>query len=96
MTGAVAGLALLATLSASLSGALSAVDGREAAAITFVVAASGLTFLGIGAAFWALVAGLLVRAVLPRAGQPVQSRRQSPASQPVSPAVSPAAGGDAE
>ena len=66
VTGAVAGLALRGTLSASLSGALSAVDGREAAAITFVVAASGLTFLGIGAAFWALVAGLLVRAVLPR------------------------------
>ena len=67
-----AGLALLATLSASLSGALSAVDGREAAAITFVVAASGLTFLGIGAAFWALAAGLLVRAAVPRAGQTVQ------------------------
>jgi benzoate membrane transport protein len=31
-----------------------------------VVAASGLTFLGIGAAFWALAAGLLVHAVLPR------------------------------
>jgi benzoate membrane transport protein len=65
VTGAVAGLALLATLSASLSGALSATEGREAAAITFVIAASGLTFLGIGAAFWALAAGLLVRAVLP-------------------------------
>ncbi len=77
-TGAVAGLALLATLSASLSGALSAVDGREAAAITFVVAASGLTFLGIGAAFWALVAGLLVRAVLPRAGRPVAVRPGRP------------------
>jgi benzoate membrane transport protein len=64
VTGAVAGLALLATLSASLAGALSATEGREAAAITFVVAASGLSFLGIGAAFWALVAGLLVRAVL--------------------------------
>ena len=68
VTGAVAGLALLATLSASLSGALSVADGREAAAITFVVAASGLTFLGIGAAFWALAAGLLVRAVLARGG----------------------------
>jgi benzoate membrane transport protein len=64
VTGAVAGLALLGTLSASLAGALSATEGREAAAITFVVAASGLSFLGIGAAFWALVAGLLVRAVL--------------------------------
>ena len=91
VTGAVAGLALLATLSASLSGALSAVDGREAAAITFVVAASGLTFLGIGAAFWALVAGLLVRAVLPRGGQPVQPPASPLASQPVSPAASPPA-----
>jgi benzoate membrane transport protein len=63
--GAVAGLALLGTLSASLAGALSVPEGREAAAITFVVAASGLTFAGIGAAFWALAAGLLVRAVLP-------------------------------
>ncbi|HEY1700312.1 MAG TPA: benzoate/H(+) symporter BenE family transporter [Trebonia sp.] len=36
---------------------------REAAAVTFVVAASGLAFGGIGAAFWALAAGLLVRAV---------------------------------
>jgi benzoate membrane transport protein len=99
VTGAVAGLALLATLSASLSGALSAVDGREAAAITFVVAASGLTFLGIGAAFWALAAGLLVRAVLPRAGQtaqaaevsqPASSAAGQPASQPASPAAGPA------
>jgi benzoate membrane transport protein len=62
--GAVAGLALLGTLSASLAGALSVPEGREAAAITFVVAASGLTFAGIGAAFWALAAGLLVRGVL--------------------------------
>jgi benzoate membrane transport protein len=62
--GAVAGLALLGALASSLSGALSAAEGREAAVITFAVAASGLTFLGIGAAFWALAAGLLVRAVL--------------------------------
>jgi benzoate membrane transport protein len=64
VTGAVAGVALLGTLSASLAAALSATEGREAPAITFVVAASGLGFLGIGAAFWALVAGLLVHAVL--------------------------------
>jgi benzoate membrane transport protein len=62
--GAVAGLALLGTLASSLAGALSAAGNREAAAITFVVAASGLSFAGIGAAFWALIAGLLVRAVL--------------------------------
>lgn len=68
---AVAGLALLGTLSASLGGAMSAAEGREAAAITFVVAASGLSFLGIGAAFWALAAGLLVRGVMSARTAPV-------------------------
>jgi benzoate membrane transport protein len=63
---AVAGLALLGTLGSALASALSATEGREAAGITFVVAASGLTFLGIGAAFWALAAGLLVYTVLRR------------------------------
>ena len=53
-----------------------------------MVAASGLTFLGIGAAFWALVAGLLVRAVLPRAGRPGQPVPPPPASQPASGSVS--------
>ena len=72
VVGAVAGLALLGTLSASLAGALSAAEGspaegRAAAAITFVAAASGLAFLGIGAAFWALAAGLLVWGVVGRA-----------------------------
>jgi benzoate membrane transport protein len=70
VVGAVAGLALLGTLASSLAGALSATEGREAAAITFVVAASGLTFFGIGAAFWALTAGLLVSKVLPRGVTP--------------------------
>lgn len=64
--GTVAGLALLGTLAASLVGALTATEGREAATITFVVAASGTVIGGIGAAFWALLAGLVVRAVLAR------------------------------
>jgi benzoate membrane transport protein len=67
VAGAVAGLALLGTLGSALAGALAPAERREAAAITFVVAASGLTFLGIGTAFWALVAGLVVNAVLPPA-----------------------------
>lgn len=62
--GAIAGLALLGTLANSLADALQSPQDREAAAITFVVAASGLSFAGIGAAFWALAAGLVVRAVL--------------------------------
>jgi benzoate membrane transport protein len=61
---AAAGLALLGTLAASLAGALADEDGREAAVVCFVVAASGVTILGIGAAFWALLAGLVLRPLL--------------------------------
>ncbi|WP_300300595.1 benzoate/H(+) symporter BenE family transporter, partial [Ferrovibrio sp.] len=54
---AVAGLALLGAFAASLVSALSDAQSREAAAITFIVAASGLTLFGIGGAFWGLIAG---------------------------------------
>ncbi|GAA1999969.1 benzoate/H(+) symporter BenE family transporter [Nocardioides kribbensis] len=64
---AAAGLALLGTFAASASDALGASEQREAAAVTFLVAASGVVVLGVGAAFWALLAGLGVRAAL-RAG----------------------------
>lgn len=63
VVGAVAGLALLGTLGSALAGATSATEGREAAVVTFAVAASGVTIAGVGAAFWAVVAGLAVRAV---------------------------------
>jgi benzoate membrane transport protein len=61
---AAAGLALLGTLGSALAGALADPDGREAAVVCFLVAASGITALGIGAAFWALLAGLVLRPVL--------------------------------
>lgn len=54
---AVAGLALLGAFGSALVGALTAAEGREAAIVTFVVTASGLTFLGISGAFWGLIAG---------------------------------------
>ncbi|WP_433599508.1 benzoate/H(+) symporter BenE family transporter [Nocardia sp. CA-135953] len=60
----VAGLALLATLAAALAGALKSEQHRESGVVTFLIAASGVGFLGIGAAFWALVVGLVVRRVL--------------------------------
>ena len=63
---AAAGLALLGTLGTALAQALADEDDREAAAVCFLVAASGVTVLGIGAAFWALAAGLAVRPLLSR------------------------------
>jgi len=55
---AAAGLALLGALSAALTAALADENHREAATITFVVAASGVTLASISAPFWGLVAGL--------------------------------------
>ncbi|RZL82887.1 MAG: benzoate transporter BenE [Rhodococcus sp. (in: high G+C Gram-positive bacteria)] len=58
---AVAGLALLGTLGGALASALDDVREREGAVVTFLIAASGVGILGIGSAFWALIAGLIVR-----------------------------------
>lgn len=60
---AVAGLALLGAFGSSLMGAMSDPEDREAAVVTFIVTASGLTFLGISGAFWGLVAGGGLRAL---------------------------------
>lgn len=59
-----AGLALLGTISGSLFQALSQEKERDAAIVTFLVTASGLTLLGVGSAFWGLVAGGVCYAAL--------------------------------
>jgi benzoate membrane transport protein len=61
---AVAGLALLPSLASALTGALASDDARLPAILTFVTTASGITLLGIGGAFWGLVAGIGLMLVL--------------------------------
>lgn len=68
---AVAGLALLGTLASSISSALAVAEERIPACITFLLAASGLSFAGVGAAFWALTGGIVVRWVL-KSREPLQ------------------------
>ena len=53
----VAGLALLGSFSVAMLNAVRHEGDREAAAVTFLVTASGLSFFGVGGAFWGLVAG---------------------------------------
>ncbi|TFH85426.1 benzoate transporter BenE [Billgrantia azerbaijanica] len=55
---ALAGLALLGTIGNGLAGAVADPRQRDAAVVTFLCTASGVTLLGIGAAFWGLLAGL--------------------------------------
>jgi benzoate membrane transport protein len=61
---AVAGLALFGAFGSAVQQAIDDPGERLPAVATFLVAASGIAVLGVSAAFWALVAGLLVRAVL--------------------------------
>lgn len=54
---AVAGLALLGAFGGAVMGAVVDERHRQAAIVTFIVTASGLTFAGVSGAFWGLVAG---------------------------------------
>jgi benzoate membrane transport protein len=71
-----AGLALVGPIMANLSGVLAADDHREAAVITFLATASGMSCLGLGAAFWGVLIGLLACRVLH--GPAVGRRRMAP------------------
>ncbi|HEY0853651.1 MAG TPA: benzoate/H(+) symporter BenE family transporter, partial [Devosia sp.] len=48
----------------ALANALASEDERLPAILTFVTAASGITIMGIGAAFWGLVAGIVLLVLL--------------------------------
>ncbi len=61
---AVAGLALFGAFGSAVQQAIDDPGERIPAVVTFLVAASGISVLGVSAAFWALVAGLLMRTVL--------------------------------
>lgn len=77
---ALAGLALLAAIGGALSAAMAVPADREAALITFLVTASGMSFLGLSAAFWGLIFGIAAHLLL--------TLKRSPAPLPVSPSAS--------
>ena len=54
---ALAALALLGTIGGALGTALRHEQHRDAAMLTFLVCLSGVSLLGIGSAFWGVVAG---------------------------------------
>lgn len=62
LVAALAGLALSGTIGTGLAGAMREESEREPALVTFLCTASGLTLLGVGSAFWGLVAGILLMA----------------------------------
>jgi benzoate membrane transport protein len=69
---AVAGIALFGALGSAVAGATAEPTERDAAMVTFIFAASGFRILGIGGAFWGLLAGGGILAV-----QRVRRRRNN-------------------
>ena len=54
-----AGIALLGTLGSALATAMATESQRDAALVTFLITASGISLLGVGSTFWGLLGGLL-------------------------------------
>lgn len=67
-----AGLALLGAITSNLSAFVQHRDHLEASVITFIATASGMSFLGLGSAFWGVVIGALAYSVLHR---PMRGKR---------------------
>lgn len=61
---AIAGLALFGAIMNGLSAAMADDKQRESALTTFLVTAADVSFLGLGAAFWGLAAGLVANVIL--------------------------------
>ena len=62
-----AGLALLGAIAANVTTVVREEDHREASVITFMATASGMSFLGLGSAFWGVVIGGFAYLVLNKA-----------------------------
>lgn len=62
-----AGLALIGAISVNVLGAVQEEDHREASMITFLATASGMSFLGLGSAFWGIVIGSFAYLILNKA-----------------------------
>lgn len=63
-----AGLALIGAIGANLTGAVEEAEHREASMIAFLATASGMSFFGLGSAFWGVVIGCAAHLVLHGSG----------------------------
>ncbi|QTF93279.1 benzoate/H(+) symporter BenE family transporter [Halomonas sp. BM-2019] len=61
-----AGLALIGAITSNVSAFAAQKDHLEASVITFIATASGISFLGLGSAFWGVVVGALAYQLLHR------------------------------
>lgn len=72
----VAGLAIMGTISSSLTGALKKAHTRDGAIVAFLCSAANFSLFGIGAPFWGLVAGVAVHTLL-HYGEAIDSQQMT-------------------
>lgn len=75
-----AGLALIGAIAANLRAFAAQEAHLEASTITFFATASGMSFLGLGSAFWGVVCGGLAYRLLHRRGPGLERRAGQPAA----------------
>ncbi|WP_085726156.1 benzoate/H(+) symporter BenE family transporter [Pseudomonas sp. R37(2017)] len=81
---ALAGLALFAAIAGALTGAMAVPSDREAALVTFLVTASGMSLFALSAAFWGLIFGMATHVLLSaRRSVPLRKSTATEALQPV-------------
>jgi len=74
---ALAGLALFAAIAGALANAMAVPNDREAALVTFLTTASGMSLFGLSAAFWGLIFGMTAHLMLSRRRRPLATSPNS-------------------
>jgi len=64
LVAALAGLALIGAISANITIAMKNDEQRDAALITFLATASGMSFLGLSSVFWGILIGMIAHYIL--------------------------------
>lgn len=74
---ALAGLALFAAIAGALANAMALPNDREAALVTFLTTASGMSLFGLSAAFWGLIFGMTAHLMLSGRRRPLATSPNS-------------------
>ena len=74
--GTIVGLALIGAISSNISAFAAEKNHLEASVITFIATASGISFLGLGSAFWGVIVGALAYNLLHRRFRSLDQKTQ--------------------
>lgn len=89
LVAALAGLALLGAIATNISAAMKSDEHRDAALITFLATASGMSFLGLSSVFWGICIGMIAHLILSKKAEQVTSTHPaSVATQTTTPTTS--------